>query len=371
MNTKNNALDVNQSLSGNILLFYSFDVGDDVDLQSIKSKNLLEPFELPPSSYFKNYRVPLSFKLEGTETPIISENKGSILGHGCILSRVYHFGAMSFCYQIPFNDTIDNLKMKLIDIKKEFDLKSELDAKQVFHKINSSIKKPRFFNLKNDYFAIHVNPLAEKIISDDFKELFGAKIASLLRLEIKTLSEYQIDQILESSTGYYGQDLIIIDSKSAFIYDNEYLEPLEFFESANVQLLEFQYYDRLIDQKLNFFYSQQTYKVPLRAYLPLIGERFDSSISRLAKMRVDISVITEQLENTVKMTGDAYYLKFYSVLVEKLYLKDWRESINRKLNIVHDLHMVYHERLDTIHEELLTVVIIILIAFEATMAFMR
>lgn len=71
------------------------------------------------------------------------------------------------------------------------------------------------------------------------------------------------------------------------------------------------------------------------------------------------------------MTGDAYYLNFHAMLVEKLYLKDWRDSINRKLKIIQDLNEVYQERLDTIHEEMLTVVIIILIAFEAAMAFMR
>lgn len=364
-------LDVNQNFSGNILLFYSFDIGDDTDLNMIKSKNILEPFDIPLSTYFKNYRIPYSFKLPGATNPVISENKVSIKGTGCVLSRIYHFGALSFCYQIPFNDSFDNLKSKLIEIKREYDVKSEADAKLVFNKIGAFVKKPRFFNLKNDYFAVQVNTLAEKINPEDFKDLYGAKIASLLRLEMENLSDYQTDLILDSATGYYGQDLIIIDSKAAFIYDNEYFEPLELFESATVQLLEFQYYDRFLDRKLEFFYGQQTYKVPLKTYLPLIGERFDSPISRLANLRVDISVVTEQLENTVKMTGDAYYLKFYSILVEKMNLKEWQDSINRKLTIIHDLYMVYQERMDTIHEELLTIVIIVLIAFEATMAFMR
>lgn len=136
-------------------------------------------------------------------------------------------------------------------------------------------------------------------------------------------------------------------------------------------MLELQYYDRLIDDRLNYFYGQQSYKVPFSAYLPLIGERFDSQISRLANLRVDISVITEQLESSVKMTGDAYYLNFYSMLVEKLYLKDWRDSINRKLRIIQDLNTIHQDRLDTIHEETLTVVIIVLIALEAFIAFMR
>jgi hypothetical protein len=362
--------DINNKFAGNILLLYAFDFGDEIDLTTIKNKSILEPFEVPLSSYFKNYRVPFSFKLS-QDCASIDEGRGSITGTGCILSKLYHFGALSLCYQIPFNENFDDLKSKLIEIKREYDVKSEIDARNVFNKISSLLKKPRFFNLKTDYSAVQVTPLPEKIVPEDFKDLYGAKIASLLRLEIKTLSDYQIDQILSSSTGYYGQDLIIIDSKAAFIYDNEYLEPLEFFESSNVQMLELQYYDRLIDDRLTYFYGQQSYKVPFRAYLPLMGERFDSTISRLANLKVDISVITEQLENSVKMTGDAYYLNFYALLVEKLYLKDWRDSINRKLQIIQDLNTIYQERLDTIHEETLTIVVIILIAFEAFIAFMR
>ena len=164
--------------------------------------------------------------------------------------------------------------------------------------------------------------------------------------------------------------MLIIDSEAAFIYDEEYLELLEFFEFANIQKLELQYFDRILDEKLNFFYMQQSYKVPLMAYIPLLGERVNLPVSLLAQLRVDISVITERLENSIKMAGDYYFSKVYSMLREKLSLNEWRDSINRKLEIVKDLYTVYQDRLDVIHEEILTVVIIILIALEAILAFL-
>jgi uncharacterized Rmd1/YagE family protein len=111
--------------------------------------------------------------------------------------------------------------------------------------------------------------------------------------------------------------------------------------------------------------------VPFKAYIPLVGQRLELPVSRLTQLRVDISVITERLENSIKMAGDEYYSKFYSMLVEKMSLKEWRDSINRKLNIIHDLYTVYQDRLDAIHDETMTLVIIVLIAFEAFLAFMR
>ena len=108
--------------------------------------------------------------------------------------------------------------------------------------------------------------------------------------------------------------------------------------------------------------------MPFSAYIPLISQRIELPVSRLAKLRVDISVITERLENSIKLAGDEYYSKLYSMLVEKMSIQEWRDSINRKLAIISDLYHVYQDRLDTIHGELLTVVIIILVALEAFLA---
>lgn len=354
------------TFKGNILLFYAFDVGDDIDLELIKHKGLVNICVMPLSAYFKNYHIPLAFRMSDD-----TAKDYSVIDASCISSKVHHFGVLSFCYRIPFEDTFEDLKVKIIDIKKNFDEKSEIDAKNTFKKIYTAIKKPRFYSLKNSYFAVHVYPTKEKVTPEEFKELYGSKIASLLRLEVYALSDYQMDEILASSIGYYGQDLIIVDGQASFIYDDEYFEPLEFFESANIQKLELQYFDRVLDQKLNFFYAQQSYKVPIRAYIPVLGQRIDLPVSRLAKLRADISVITERLENSIKMAGDEYYSKLYSMLVEKMSIRGWRDSINRKLAIIHDLYAVYQDRLDTMHEELLTIVIIVLITVEAALAFMR
>jgi hypothetical protein len=368
IDTEISSLQAKNKFVGNILLFYAFDIGDDIDLGVIKHKNLVNTCVVPLSTYFKNYHIPLSFRMMGDEA---GEKEQTVTGSSCISSKIYHFGVLSYCYRIPFQDTFEDLKLKILDIKKSFDEKSDVDARNTFKAIYPSIKKPRFYSLKNSYFAVQVHPLKDKVTPEEFKERYGSKIASLLRLEIYNLSDYQKDQILESTTGYYGQDLIIIDSEASFIYDDEYFEPLEFFESANIQKLELQYFDRLLDQKLNYFYNQETYKVPLKAYIPLASERLDLPVSRLANLRVDISVVTERLENSIKLAGDAYYTNLYAILVEKLSLKEWRDSINRKLSIIHDLYTVHQDRLDTLHDEILTVVVIVLIGLEALALFFK
>jgi hypothetical protein len=352
-------------VNGNVLLFYSFDIGDKIDLYKIEKKGLVLKHETPQSHYFKDYHMPLSFRL-------LEKNNGKTLERDdAVLNKIHHFGVLSFCYKIPFKDSFDQLKKKVITVKEEYDVKSEIDAKRVFKAINPTISKPHFYNLKNDYFAIHVNPLPGKITAADFQEQYEGKIASLLRLETQSLSDYQQDEILSSITGYYGEDLIIIDSEASFIYDDEFFEPMEFIESATVQQLELQYYDRILDKRLNYFYQQEHHKIPFKSYIPLIGSRIESPATVLARLRVDISVVTERLENSIKMTGDAYFSRLYDMLEEKLALWNWRDSINRKLEILGDLRQVYSHRLGAIRDEILTTVIIILIALEVVLAVVR
>ena len=128
----------------------------------------------------------------------------------------------------------------------------------------------RIFNLRKAYVLIQVDPdPAIDIIT--LKEEFGSTIASLLRFETESLSEYQKNEMLQAAIGYYCGDLIIIDTEAGFIYDDEYEEVLDLFEFANMQQLELQYFDRLLDQQMSVVYEREITRLPWRSYLPFIG----------------------------------------------------------------------------------------------------
>lgn len=348
--------------SGHIILLYAYDIGEDVNFEIIRRKSLVTERLVPLSPYFKHYNVPLSYTFALESGPEYSNN--------CISSKIYRFGVLALQYRIPFQESFEGLKKNLIDIHETYAKRSEQAARITFEKILGAVEKPHFYHLKNSYMIIQVNPTTSGITSSQFRERYGTTIASLLRLETTALSEYQRREILASTTGYSRDDFTILDCKASFIYDNDYAEVLEFFESANIQQMQLQYFDRLLNENLEYFYLRP-YNIPLKAYIPLLGGRFDTPISQLARLRVDISVITERLESSIHMAGDAYYSNFYSMLIDKLSIEAWKESINKKLKIIHDLYMVYQHRLEILHEEILTIVIILLIALEAFLAFMK
>lgn len=338
---------------GNIFIFYAYDVGDDINLDKIEERQELLTRPLTLSKYFKGYHVPLSVELPHPH----SSSK-------CVGAKIHNFGVISLAYKIPFEDTLPNLRKTLHEIDIEFREQSVEDANLVFKKIKTYIKQPRFFHLRSSYVIIQVDQQLSTITASQLQEQYGSIIASLLRFETETLSESQKNAILDDAIGYYRGDLIIIDTESAFLYDDEYQDILDLFEFANIQHLELQYYDRILDQQLNKVYHREVEGLPLKAYLPFVGTSMKDPVSDLGMLKVEISSIIERLESTIKAAGDIYVSETYDLLVEKLDLNNWKESINNKLAIIRHIHLIYQNKIDIIREDLLSVLIILLIFIE-------
>lgn len=341
-----------QIFSGNIYIFQAFDVGDDINLEKVKDKQLLMRRPLMLSKYFKNYHTPLQVELPHPHT---SSKIESI--------KLHSFGVISLVYKIPFSETLEVLRGEINEIIDEFNEQSVIDAGAIFKKIKTEMSQPKFFHLRKSYVLIQIDPVPG-IDTETLREEHGAMVASTLRFETVTLSEYLKNEILDSSVGYYRGNLIVIDTEASLIYDEDYEDVLDLFEFANVQHLELQYFDRTLDQRLNTIYERGVQQIPYSSYLPFVGGIRKDPIAKLGKLKVDISVITERIENSIKLVGEEYYSEIYALLIDKLDIRSWQESISRKLNIIFDLRTVYESKIHDIREDFLTVLIIILIFIE-------
>jgi hypothetical protein len=351
--SKEKTLDSNHEFSGNIYIFHAFDVGDDVDLEKIEYRRAIKTVPLSLPKYFKNYNAPLSVEL-----PHPNESAR------CIGCQIHNFGAISLTYKIPFTDSLENLRKQFYDIYYEYQEQSVSDAKLVFRKIEPYVTKAKFFQTRSSYNIIQVNP-EPRINLTELQNQFGSIIASTLRFETGTLSEYQKNEILDSAIGYYRGNLVIVDSDTTFIYDDEYQDLLFFVEFANLQQLELQFFDRQLDQRLNQIYEGGgTQKIPILAYFPFLDQMTSDPVATLGKLKVDISVITERLEGSIKIAGEPYYSEFYNQLMKRLDIKSWQQSIERKLAIIKDVLTIYQHKTDVIRENILELLIIILIFIE-------
>lgn len=342
-----------ESYAGNVFIFYAFDVGYDIDLDRVKTSLSIidKPFTLP--KYFKNYHIPLEVELPHPHTS--SKN---------MRAMVHNFGVISLIYKIPFDDSLKEVRKTLEELDNQYKQQSVEDSRSIFNKIKQFTTQPNFYNTSSSYLAIQLDYRPKQINATILKEKYGGVIASMLRFETQQLSEYQKNEILESSIGYFKGDLIVIDTEAAFVYDPEYEEILSFFEFANVQLVELQYFDRFLDQLLNVIYEGKQRRIPFRRYLPFFGLKRNDPIEELGRLKVDISVITERLEGSIKLSGEPYFSEIYALLVKKLGLEHWQKTVHKKLNIIREVRAVLQHKIDSTREDLLNVLIIILIFIE-------
>ena len=338
---------------GSIYLFHAFDVGDDINLERVKASELVTPQPLTLSKFFKNYHLPL-----GIEVPETLESPS------CVGAKIHNFGAISLIYKIPFKDSLKNIREQLDGIDNQWAQQSLLDVEIIFKKIKNCIAAPYFFHTRSSYLLIQVDPQSNLLDMVKLKDTYGGIIASALRFETETLSESQKNEILADAIGYFRGDLMVVDTEATFIYDDEYQDLLDFFEFANIQHLELRYFDRTLEQQLNYIYEGRVRKVPLQSYFPFIGTVSQGPIDDLYKLKVDISVIAERLEGSIKLAGEPYYSELYSLLIEKRELKNLKDAIDKKLEIITDVLTGLQNKTEAIREDMLTVSIIVLICIE-------
>ena len=342
--------------SGNIFIYHAFDIGEDADIEKIQHSGVLKTYPQMPPKYFKNYHMPLSVELPHPHTT-----------SRCISVKIHSFATVSLTYKIPFESTLRKLREDLPTLDDKFQEQSMNDIISVFEKVKPYIAKPKFFNTHSAYLVIQVDT-DPNFGPTELKDTYGSDIASTLRFETEILSEYQKNEMLESSIGYFRGDLTVVDSDAAFLYDADYEDTLSFFEFANIEQLELRFFDRLLDQQLNVIYEGKTRKVPIKSFLPFIGTLSTGPVDELSKLKVDISVITERLENSIKTINEPFFIELYDLLVDKLSIDDWREMIEKKLTIIHDVRSVLQHKIDAVREDMLTGEIIILIIVELIVA---
>lgn len=343
----------NREFNGHIYFFQAFDVGEDIDLRRLEQTNAIQQVPLHLPKYFKNYHTPLAVELPHPHSRTTWLN-----------AKIHNFGVISLTYRVPFRSTLLELRDMLPHMQADHQEQSVVDAHTIFKRIKDCTVQPKFFHLRTSYTVIQVNTDEVTLDGMHLQKEYGSVIASMVNFVEENLSEYQKEYILKNATGYYRGDMIIIDREAAFVYDKEYEKIIDLFEFVNIHQLELKYYDKVLDRQLNVIYDRKVGSLPLQSYLPFIGSRINDPVGELGKLRVEISVITEQLRNSIFLSDEPYYAEIYNLLSESLDLNYWQDSIESKLEIIKDVAMVMQARVDADREDLLSVLIIVLILME-------
>jgi hypothetical protein len=295
----------------------------------------------------------------------------------CLL---FDFGAVSVMYTIPLGRSAhgpDGTPMEdLVPLAQELYENAALEAdarrrvEALLDHIRPAVKRPMISPLVEDYAVYH---LARVSCGDGPVDavLAGAPlVARVLRSEGSELSAQEVEDAVACRVSYTPGDLALIDWNSAMVLGAEMEDVLAVLEYANVELLELRYLDRDLDRALEMSRYRETASWWRRA-IGLSAALGESNFRQVAELQVDAAALFEEVNNALKMLGDQYLARVYRLASQRLHLGEWDTTILRKLETLDNLYEKSRDLQTNRRMELLEWIIIVLIAFEIVMSFVR
>jgi hypothetical protein len=233
--------------------------------------------------------------------------------------------------------------------------------------IMPALDRPAFdTRLHEDHLLGVVHALDEPLNATELSErvdLFG-----LLSGETRSLSAASRRDLLARSFSYYADDLVVLTWDRAFIYEPRGdSDVADVIEVANAQLVEFRYYDTLLDDELPRMYDRVEAARHLVSFFA--SRRFAHLARHLYTLVAEVTQLTEKVDNALQVTEDVYLARIYSAALGLFKVSTLSASVDRKLAIIKDTYAALYAEASSQRSELLEITIVVLIILEIAEAF--
>jgi hypothetical protein len=389
-------LDPTAVVSGTIHIYVAFDWGDEVDLEAARRLLTGEPQALArrrrtPSSFgyspppLRYPLAPVELKLCEPEDPPRPATEPSIAGNTkpkngrsplCATfmatadATLFDFGGVSVALHFPVTMSPADLSRLAVCLADSDGLvePAKRTAQPLFERLRAAIQQPAFSPLTEEYVVFQLPPGLPFAPPQQLLEQNSDWVAGLTRLEIEPLSDDEVAAALHSYLSYSPRDVFVPEWSAALLIDADCDETLQTIEFVNLQLLEFRFIDKLLDDRL-----ADAYRLihPLtRSWLPF-WRTHAQPLRALGELRIHANSLFERTGNALKLVGDQYLARVYRILAARFHLDDWERSIQRSLEVVEGVYRVLSDQAATYRTEVLEIIVIVLIVFEIVTALAR
>jgi hypothetical protein len=187
--------------------------------------------------------------------------------------------------------------------------------------------------------------------------LYGDRIAAFLKNEKIQLDEEEVKSTLSANLKYGKDDITIVDWDGAFIFDSsaDFDSNIELFEIANLQLLKSRILDFDLDERL-----EKTLRlISVPKGLPIIRAREVRKVMKeIIEIRTQSILESEAVERNIKLIGDWYSAKLYSLISKKFHLDNWKMEIKEKLDTLEDVYTMATENFSVSYRATLEFVVL-------------
>jgi hypothetical protein len=356
------------SLTGQLTAFYLFDAAEVIDLQGVAtligptSRARLTPKTTTPP-YVQYQQLPVTLEGDAVGLP-------EALGFK-VRFKLFDYGVISVALTRALPDTWPELVEKALTWQDDPRLSSTCESlcRDLMARLRPAMNSPREAFLSEDYLVFSVTELADRPSADALLERHGDDITRVLRGEREGLSRQERDEVLRSRISYFEHDLLVPTWNAAFVYDTEggVQAALEILEFANSQLLEFRYYDDLLDRELARIYAQLQKPGWFKGWG---GRRYTRAAQQVHALFIDVTELTDRAENALKVAGDIYTARVLTLAATRLGLDHWKANVRGKLKTLDDIYRFAVEQTGMARGEMLELMIVLILIFELVLFFM-
>jgi hypothetical protein len=299
---------------------------------------------------------------------------GGVTHLASISARLYDFGVVALSIRVPASDLGWEQYSALCDaVDKAIGPNAPGGPwKNLLEEIKTSLApamlRPNDSTLEEDHLVAVVQKWDRPVVGAELPEMID--LVPILSGETRPLSEKTRKDLLKQKFSYYEDDLVVITWDRAFIYEpRSDSDVSDILEVANAQLLEFRYYDELLDDELPRMY--ELVKQARRATNLLAPRRFGDLARNLYTLVAEVTELTEKADNVLQVTEDVYLARIYLAALEIFRVPTVSAAVDRKLSIVRDTYAALYAEASGSRGELLEVAIVVLIVIEIAIALLH
>ena len=280
-----------------------------------------------------------------------------------VFAKIYQFGVVSIIFEIPFAGDFKELQQLGAAAEKENIFKNE--ATVLLESIRKDlepflIEPEKKVDYAESFTIFGVRKLSKKLNAQQLMKQHWKEIAGVVRQEDKELSLQELEGAVKRNFSYYPTDLVVIDWNGAFVFDEEEcFEVYDIVEFSVVQLLELRAYDTFLDEVLDEAYDDLE---TIKGRLPV--SPFSKTLNTLLYVRLEVTEIMEKVENSLKLIGDPYLAKLYTIAAQSFYLEQWQNSVRKKLHVLESTYTSIFEKVQETRMLILEALIVLLFVLD-------
>ena len=108
-----------------------------------------------------------------------------------------------------------------------------------------------------------------------------------------------------------------------------------------------------------------------RPWPPRFWRLHGDAVRQIREMEIEATSLFERVDNALKLIGDHYLARVFEVASARFHLRDWQQSIRRKLETVGDVYDLLVQQAGGQRMEALEITVVVLIALEIVLAIFR